>query len=291
MEEKDITEMKADDKHKFVYRIYDDKETGHVVGEVVGKKQLEDGSWVEVRFKNKVTIQGLQHIVTSIYNGLTPTLNSKYFEDELFRTDVDDTKTKVTAKTGPAKIIGLNLAKNGANGGDIIPFKRHLDGFNDNLDDLIPWRTVLLTQNDWVKYKKMYLHHRIVEISGIKYVEYFTKKITFRPFYKTDDGHDIPDNHGQTLSTDKDCRAYIECDIDVATDELQEHFRLKHIGGTDGTSFSASLLMFGSPGEILLDGAKYETIVKTKVYSRCNHINLYHGSSGLVDVKYEVNHV
>lgn len=291
MEEKDLN-LKVDDKHKFVYRIYDDKDSkGHVVGEVVGKKQLEDGTWVEVRFKNKVTVQGLQHIVTSIYNGLTPVLNSRYFEDELFKTDVENTKSKVTVKAGPAKIIGLNLAKNGANGGDIIPFKRHLDGFNDNLDDLIPWRTVLLTQNDWVKYKQMYLHHRIVEISGIKYVEYFTKKITFRQFYKTDDGHDIPDNHGQTLSTDKDCRAYIECDIDVGTDELQEHFRLKHIGGTDGTSFSASLLMFGSPAEILLDGVKYETITKTKVFSRCNHINLYHGSAGLVDVKYEVNHV
>lgn len=283
--------FKIDENHKFTYRIIDDKKTGHVIGQVVCKMKQLDGTFKEVVFPNKVTVQGLQHIVTSIYNGITPKLNSKEFETELFATDEDNTKSKVTVKAGPAKIIGLNLAKNGANGGDIIPFKRHLDGFNANLDDLIPWRTVLLSQNDWVKYKQIYLHHRIVTISGIKYVEYFTKKVAFRDFYKTDDGHDIPANHGQTLNTDKDCRAYVECDINVSSDELQEHFRLKHIGGTDGTSFSASLLMLGYPAEILLDGNKYETITKTKVFSRCNHVNLYHGSAGLIDVKYEVNHV
>lgn len=279
--------------NKLRYIIKDDKETGHVIGKVVGRRLKDDGTWEEVEFPNKVTVQGLQHIITSIYNGMSPTLLSRTFESQLYATDTENTSSKVTDKPGNVRpiIVGLNLAKDGANGPDIIPFKRHLDGFKDNLSDLIPWRTVLLSQNDWIKYKAMYLHHRIVEISGLKYVEYFTKKVTFRAFYKTDDDTNIPDNHGQTLSTDKDCRAYIECDIETTADELQEHFRLHHSGGTEAAAFSGTLLMFGTPAEITLNGSKYDTLKNTKTFSRCNHISLYHGNSGMVDVKYEVNHV
>lgn len=254
----------------------------------VDMKQLIDGKWHQYSFKNLVLIGGLQYLAKLIFR-IEPKVAVKTFEEDLYAGSVGNEKNEITADpndTAPY-VQGFNLCVDGAQGDGIKPYPRHKIGYT--FDTLIPFRMIPESENDYATYRNMYLHHRVVELDGIRYVQYFTKKanITYRA--KLDDDTDLPQHPNDNLTTNKDSRLVASFVINISDDELQEWFRLTKQGGAESTCYSAVLTMMGSKATWNApDGGTFPTMDKSVVFSRCNHVSVPHGVSGQVLSRYNI---
>lgn len=259
-------------------------------GEVQINKMVE-GKWCRETYKNLVLIGGLQYLAKLLYR-IEPEVAVKTFEEDLYSGSVGNEKNEITpdeSDTAPY-IQGFNLCIDGAQGDGIKPYPRHKIGYN--FDTMIPFRMIPESENDFATYRNMYLHHRIVELDGLRYVQYFTKKanITYRA--KLDDDTDLPQHPNDNLTTNKDSRLVASFMINISDDELQEWFRLTKEGGSQSTCYSAVCTMCGSKATWNApDGGTFPTMDKTVVFSRANHVSVPHGTAGTILVKYSMLHI
>ena len=263
-------------------------------GEFVKCTQLANGEWTEVSFPNHVLIGGLQYLAKLLYR-IEPKVAIKRFEEELYAGSVGDEQEHI-ALADPNDTLpfiqGYNLCIDGAQGDGVKPYPRHKIGYT--FDTLIPFRMIPESENNFETYRHLYLHHRIVELDGIRYVQYFTKKanITYRA--KLDDNTDIPQHPNDNLTTDRDSRLVSEFSINLTNDELQEWFRLTKDGGAASTRFSAVVTMCGQKGkwtDPAGDGASYDTMMDSLAFSRCNIASIGLSFDGTVLFKYRMLHI
>lgn len=253
--------------------------------------RLIDGKWHHCEFHNLVLIGGLEYLAKLLYR-IDPVVAVRTFEEDLYAGSVGNEKNEITVDeqdTAPY-IQGFNLCIDGAQGDGIKPYPRHKIGYT--FDTLIPFRMIPESENDYATYRNMYLHHRVVELDGIRYVQYFTKKanITYRA--KLDDDTDIPQHPNDNLTTNKDSRLVASFVINISDDELQEWFRLTKTGGAVSTCYSAVLTMMGSKATWNApDGGRFPTMSKSVVFSRANHVSVPHGAQGKVLARYNIAHI
>ena len=251
-----------------------------------------DGKWHEVEFKNHVLIGGLEELAKLLYR-IEPVVAVHTFEHDLYAgsqgNEQDNVNIDETDKL--PYIQGFNLATDGAQGDGIKPYPRHKIGYD--FDHLIPFRMIPESENDFATYRNMYLHHRIVELDGIRYVQYFTKKanITYRA--KLDDDTDLPQHPNDNLTTNKDSRLVAGFNINLNDDELQEWFRLTKDGGSVSTCYSAVLTMIGRKATWTDPATKatFPTMMNSHVFSRANHVSVPKGPQGTIIVRYAVCHI
>lgn len=259
-------------------------------GSVTVKRKL-DGVWYEDTFDNLVLVGGLQYLGKLLYR-IEPKVAVKTFEEDLYAGSVGNEQASVTPDSDDDApyIQGFNLCVDGAQGDGIKPYPRHKIGYT--FDTLIPFRMIPESENDFATYRNMYLHHRIVELDGTRYVQYFTKKANITTRVKLDDDTDLPQHPNDNLTTNKDSRLTASFVINVTDDELQEWFRLTKQGGAQSTCYSAVLTMIGSKATWQAsDGGTFPTMHKSVVFSRCNHTSVPHGVDGTILARYNILHI
>lgn len=261
-------------------------------GSVVVSTKDADGKWHEVQFNNHVLIGGLQDLAKLLYR-IDPVVAVNTFEHDLYAGSQGDEESNVTVdETDKLPFIqGFNLAVDGAQGDGIKPYPRHKIGYD--FDHLIPFRMIPESENDFATYRHMYLHHRIVELDGIRYVQYFTKKANITYKAKLDDDSDIPQHPNDNLTTNKDSRLIAGFNINLNDDELQEWFRLTKDDGAQSTCYSAVLTMIGRKAtwKDPVTSDTFPTMAETHVFSRANHVSVPKSIEGTVIVAYKIAHI
>lgn len=250
-----------------------------------------DGKWHHVSFPNSVLLGGLQYLAKLLYR-IDPKVNVKTFETDLYSGSVGNEKAEIVLDPeNPLPYVqGYNLCIDGSQGDGVKPYPRHQLGYT--FDTLIPFRMIPESENDFAVYRTQYLHHRIVELDGIRYVQYFTKKANIQYKAKLDDDTDIPHHPNDNLVTNKDSRLIAEFNINLTDDELQEWFRLTKQGGAASTRFSSVLTMIGSKATWNApDGGHYDSMTDSVVFSRCNFASIGLGHTGSIYLRYKMLHI
>lgn len=251
-----------------------------------------DGKWHAIEFKNHVLIGGLLQLAKLLYR-IDPVIAVRTFEQDLYAGSQGDEQSNITIDESEKLpyIQGFNLAMDGAQGDGIKPYPRHKVGYD--FDHLIPFRMIPESENDFATYRHMYLHHRVVELDGLRYVQYFTKKanITYRA--KLDDDTDLPQHPNDNLTTNKDSRLVAGFNINLNDDELQEWFRLTKDGGAQSACYSAVLTMIGRKATWRdpSSAGEYDSMADSYVFSRANHVSVPKGVQGTVLVAYKMLHI
>lgn len=259
---------------------------------VFNKRDIKTGEWTEIKFPNHVLLGGLQYLTNLLYR-LPHQVQINTFEHDLYSGSVGNEKAEVTKdpKETLPYIQGYNLACDAAQGDGVIPYPRHKIGYD--FDHLIPFRMIPESENDFSNYRTKYLHHRIVELDGLRYVQYFTKiaNITYKA--KLDDDSEIPNHPNDNLTTNKDSRIVASFNIALDDDELVEWFRLTKQGGAQSTSYNAVMTMIGTKATWTnpTDQHAYPTMTDSVVFSRCNHMNIYKSVQGDILCKYSIAHI
>lgn len=259
---------------------------------IVKRRDLVTDRWEELKFPNHVLLGGLQYLAKLLYR-IDPQVQINTFEHDLYAGSSRDESSHITVKDTDKLpyIQGYNLVSDAAQGDGVIPYPRHKIGYD--FDHLIPFRMIPESENDFSTYRNMYLHHRIVELDGIRYVQYFTKKANIIYKAKLDDDSEIPDHPNDNLTTNKDSRLVASFSITLSDDELVEWFRLTKQGGAQSTSYNGILTMIGREATWTdtAGGATYPTMQDSVVFSRCNHMNIYKSVQGDILCKYMIAHI
>lgn len=259
---------------------------------VIKKKHEVTGEWEELTFHNHVLLSGLQELAKLLYR-IEPQVTINTFEHDLYAGSQGDESSHIEVDRGETLpyIQGYNLACDAAQGDGVIPYPRHKIGYD--FDHLIPFRMIPESENDFSAYRNTYLHHRIVELNGIRYVQYFTKKANITYKAKLDDDSEIPNHPNDNLNTNKDSRLVAQFNIALDDDELVEWFRLTKQGGAQSTSYNAVLTMIGKKAtwRDASSGQTYPTMQDSHVFSRCNHMNIYKSVQGDIICKYMIAHI
>jgi hypothetical protein len=264
------------------------------VGIAYKKVQDTDGKWREVEIgRNKVLLSGLMILAKYLYGKdfkvKTPTFEDKLFEDTS-RTIKEDLRPRLTAVPNAQRYCGcFNIAYDGAQGSAVISEQRHKTGID--LDYLIPFRRIPLDQNDFSVYLQTYAHYRIIDVDGVWYVDYYSKKCDIDYTATLDDGTIIPDNPETSLTTDKDSRIIAKFTLNLTKDELVEWFRHEKTGGAESSFYNSIILMNGVPATIEEDGHTYNVFKDTYVFAKCNHTAVAHGADGVITVIYKLMHI
>lgn len=261
-------------------------------GAVVVKQKDELNRWQELKFPNHVLLSGLQYLCKLLYR-IEPQVEINTFEHDLYAGSVGGESEHVTMDESDKLpyIQGYNLVCDAAQGDGVIPYPRHKIGYD--FDHLIPFRMIPESENDFATYRNMYLHHRIVELDGIRYVQYFTKKASITYKAKLDDDSEIPNHPNDNLTTNKDSRIVASFNISLNDDELVEWFRLTKQGGAQSTSYNGVLTMIGRKATWSdpNSDAEYDSMNDSVVFSRCNHMNIYKSVQGDILCKYMIAHI
>lgn len=259
---------------------------------VINKKNEITGQWEELKFHNHVLLGGLQYLAKLLYR-IEPQVAVSTFETDLYAGSSGDESSHITPDESDTLpfVQGYNLVCDAAQGDGVIPYPRHKIGYD--FDHLIPFRMIPESENDFATYRNMYLHHRIIELDGIRYVQYFTKKANITYKAKLDDDSEIPQNPNDNLTTNKDSRLVASFNITLDDDELVEWFRLTKQGGAQSTSYNGVLTMIGSKAtwDDPASDATYPTMTNSVVFSRCNHMNIYKSVQGDILCKYMIAHI
>lgn len=283
--------------YKYVLPIVFDEEMKLWRGETEFKTLQSDGTWQIATFKNQVLLGGLQIIAELLYE-LPFKVPIHTFEHDLYTTAEVDERPHITIDPSVTKrkVYGYNVAADGAEGADILPYSRYKNGYDFN--NLIPWRVIPETENDYAVMRSKYLHHRIILINGVRFVAYYTKKPTITYRAKYEDDTDVGPYPNETATVDQDCRLVAEFSVEADEDELVEFFRLTRAGGAKSTTFSAILVMAGYPaswedttGTATIPGQSYDSMMDSYVFARCNHPSVPHGVDGTNLVKYRIMHI
>ena len=261
-------------------------------GEVQINTQDADGKWHLATFKNHVLIGGLQYLAKLLYR-IPPKVAINTFEHDLYAGSVGGEADHVKAdETDTLPYIqGFNLSVDGSQGDGVKPYPRHKIGYD--FDHLIPFRMIPESENEYALYRNMYLHSRVVELDGRRYLQYFTKKadITYRS--KLDDDTDLPQHPNDNLTTNKDSRLVATFNINLNDDELVEWFRLTKEGGAQSARYSSVLTMIGSKATWTdpTSQQSYPTMADSVVFSRCNHVSVPKNVSGVIICRYQMLHI
>lgn len=248
-------------------------------------------------FPNKVLVGGLIKTVKWLYN-TTPSTKVDYFETDLYiGADKDDTSEgniqPDDSKLQVDQIMGYNVALDGALGGETLPYPRHKRGYD--FDNLIPFRMIHISEKEnlFDNLRQKYLHHRIITHDGEQYIQFFTKKTTFRVTIELDDGNEVPSNPDTNLTTNLDSSGNAVFSVLTDKDELVEFFQLMKAGGAESTCFSATMTMMGKPAKYTDPDTRktYDAMHEAVVYSRANHPNLPKGVKGIIEVTYNIKHI
>lgn len=260
---------------------------------VINKRNVVTGEWEELKFGNHVLLGGLQYLAKLLYR-IEPQVQVNTFEHDLYAGSAGDESSHITVdETDKLPYIpGYNLVCDAAQGDGVIPYPRHKIGYD--FDHLIPFRMIPESENDFATYRNTYLHHRIVELDGIRYVQYFTKKANIGYKAKLDDDSEIPNHPNDNLTTNKDSRIVASFNITLDDDELVEWFRLTKQGGAQSTSYNGILTMIGRKAtwtDVAGGDKTYPTMHDSVVFSRCNHMNIYKSVQGDILCKYMIAHI
>lgn len=264
------------------------------VGELYQCTKQEDGTWQEVLIgRNSVLLSGLQNLAYLLYH-IPPKVKIPYFEDMMWGvSDINEKNLCTYDKDTMPFVQGYNLAKDGVSGGvDLRPYPRHKNGYD--FDQLIPFRVIPVSENDFALYRNKYLHHRYITIGGIQYVAYYTKKCAISYQALLDNSSPIPDNPNDNLVTDRDSRVVAEFTLNIEDEELVEWFRLTQDGGAEGTNFSATILMIGKAGKWHPKDKPeelYDTVMECQVMSRAQHSPIPSNLDSSIVVKYKLMHI
>lgn len=256
-------------------------------------KNIEKGSV----FHNKVLVGGLIRTVNWLY-GKAPATKIDPFEKDLYvgaeHDDISEGNlTADTSKMQVDSIMGFNVALDGALGGETLPYPRHKKGYD--FDNLIPFRMIHISEkgNLFDNLRQKYLHHRVITHDGEQYIQFFTKKVSFRIGINLDDGNEVPSNPDANLTTNLDSSGNSTFPVFTDRDELIEFFQLMKAGGGESTCFSATMTMMGKPAKYRdpETGTEYPSMIDSVVYSRANHPNLPKGVKGVIEVTYNIKHI
>ena len=191
------------------------------------------------------------------------------------------------------QIMGFNVALDGALGGETLPYPRHKKGYD--FDNLIPFRMIHVQEKEALfdNSRQKYLHHRVITHDGEQYIQFFTKKTSFRVSVELDDGNEVPSNPDANLQTNLDSSGNSVFSVLTDKDELIEFFQLMKAGGGESTCFSATMTMMGKPAKYTDPETRrtYDAMHDTVVYSRANHPNLPKGVKGIIEVTYNIKHI
>lgn len=246
---------------------------------------------------NKVLVGGLIKTIQWLYK-LSPSTRIDFFEKDLYvGAEHDDLSegnlVADTSKMQVDAIMGFNVALDGALGGETLPYPRHKKGYD--FDNLIPFRMIHISEKSALfdNLRQKYLHHRIITHDGEQYIQFFTKKTSFRVSVELDDGNEVPTNPDTNLSTNLDSSGNAVFTVLTDKDELVEFFQLMKAGGGESTCFSATMTMMGKPAKYTDPDTRktYDAMHETVVYSRANHPNLPKGVKGIIEVTYNIKHI
>lgn len=264
---------------------------------VDGKDFLPANLNTSDEYPNKVLVGGLIKTIKWLY-GLTPATRIDSFEKDLYTGAEHDDLTEGNLVADDAKmqvdqIMGFNVALDGALGGETLPYPRHKKGYD--FDNLIPFRMIHVSEKEALfdNLRQKYLHHRVITHDGEQYIQFFTKKTSFRVSVELDDGNEVPSNPDANLQTNLDSSGNSVFSVLTDKDELIEFFQLMKAGGGESTCFSATMTMMGKPAKYTDPETRrvYDSMHDTVVYSRANHPNLPKGVKGIIEVTYNIKHI
>ena len=268
------------------------------VGIAYKKVMGADGKWHEVEIgRNKVLLSGLMILAKYLY-GKDFKVKMETFEEKLNSGSdvVTEYMPTLTAKPNETRYCGcFNISYDGAQGSAVVSEQRHKSGVD--LDYMIPFRRIPLTENDFSIYLQTYAHYRIRLIERIYYVDYYSKRCDIDYTATLDDGTTIPDNPETSLTTDKDSRIIAKFTLNLTKDELVEWFRHEKTGGAESSFYNSICLMNGTPATMTIptkinaDGATYNSFTDTYVFAKCNHTAVAHGADGVITVIYKLMHI
>lgn len=285
--------------NKLTYYVNDTFVQPTWIGKIYRCYEQLDGTFKEVEVgSNSVLLGGLENLAYLLYH-IPFKVQISRFEDDLWGgySEVDERPQITYEKDSFPYVQAYNLATDGAQATDILPYPRHKKGYD--FTTLIPFRMIPESENDFSLYRNKYMHHATVSVGGKKYIAYYSKKCNISYECLLDNSQPIPQNPDSNLVTDRDSRLIAEFSLNLEEDELVEYFRLVK-GSAESTSFSAIMLMIGKLGQWVpkdKPAEHYDTMMETYVMSRANCTVITKGvssdgtgSDGII-VKYRIMHI
>lgn len=253
-------------------------------------EKLPEGKPVEVILgTNKVLIGGLMCLAEWLY-GKPFKLDISSFEDDLYGASPVDYRPNLK-KTGTQRVIkAYNVVYDGSIGADVDPYPRYKIGYTK--DTLIPFRRIRESVNNFESMLSTYAHPVVYEHpDGTRYIDYYTKYATIDYDVTMDDGTPVPDNPNDNYESDKDCRLIASFGLMITEEEFVEYFRTEKAGGAESAAFNGTLVMAGYEAELTISGQKYNSMIDSYVFARCNHKQISHGVDGYSNLQYKIMHI